>query len=132
MVGLAISQPDSYELLEQTKGVGNKLLKYNGQDILKAIQRGQDAPPPRYQAYHNNNDRPDDKTLNRYEMLRHWRNTLASDRGVEPDVIISNDTLMHIARLNPRNLKALSRIKQLGSWQQEQYGQELLKVLRNK
>jgi ribonuclease D len=62
-------------------------------------------------------------------VLRQWRNTVASNRGVEPDVIIGNQALMDIARHNPRNPGTLAKMGVLGDWQRETYGQALLKVL---
>ncbi len=108
--------------------MGVKLLRHNTQDILKAVQEGQLAPTPHYQSsYH----RPDEDTLARYETLRHWRNKLAAERGVEPDVIISNNTLMDIARRNPKTLATLIKMGVLGNWQFETYGKALLNILKN-
>ena len=124
---LTAAQPQTYSALQQIKGVSNNLLKYNSQDIFNAIQKGQSASPPHYQP---NNHRPDGDTLLRYEMLRHWRNALAHEQGIEPDIIINNGALMHIARRNPKSLKALSKMKGLGAWQREKYGKEMLRILR--
>jgi ATP-dependent DNA helicase RecQ len=66
----------------------------------------------------------------RYESLRQWRNDLAAQRGVEPDVIISNHTLMDIARYNPQTLQKLNQLGVLGDWQRETYGHTLLNVLK--
>ena len=126
LVRLSEMAPQSVEQLKQVKGVGSNLLKYNSQDILKAIEKGKAAPPPRYQSRQR---RPDDDTLSRYEILRHWRNDLASERGVEPDVIISNGLLMKIARHNPQTVGALTEVNGLGEWQLEKYGSALLSVL---
>jgi ribonuclease D len=128
LLELAVSQPKDPEALKRIKGISTIFLKHNSQDILSAIEKGENNTPPRY---HSHNDhRPDDETLSRYETLRHWRNTLASERGVEPDVIFSNGILMHIARHNPKSFNALSKLKGLGNWQREKYGKALLKVLR--
>ena len=55
----------------------------------------------------------------------------AAERGVEPDVIISNNILMDIARHNPKTLGTLTKMGVLGNWQFETYGQTLLNVLKN-
>jgi ribonuclease D len=129
LVHLAKQQPGTSQALKQIKGLSDKLLQYNTHEILKAIQKGQAASPPHY-PLNNNHHRPDDETLIRYETLRHWRNNLAAERGVEPDVIIGNDTLMNIARHNPQTLSALMRLDSLGQWQGETYGQALLSILK--
>ena len=128
LICLAKQQPETDAALEDIKGISHRLLKYNSADIFKAIEQGQTASPPHYHPY--NNHRPDEKTLTRYETLRQWRNKLAAERGVEPDVIINNDTLMDIARRNPRSLKTLMQMENLGTWQAETYGQAMLRVLK--
>jgi ribonuclease D len=128
LLRLAEAQPETHQTLQEMKGLNDTLLRYNSRDILQAIQTGQTAPPPQY--VRANNHRPDDKTLARYETLRQWRNNLATERGVEPDVIVGNETLMDIARRNPKTPKALAKIKSLGQWQGETYGEALLTVLK--
>lgn len=129
LVRLAKEQPRTDEELQKVKGLGPKLLQHNAQHILKAIQEGLVSAPPQYQPNHHH--RPDEDTLTRYEALRQWRNSLATERGVEPDVIIGNNTLMDIARRNPRSLGTLTRMGVLGNWQFEMYARSLLDVLKN-
>ncbi len=128
LVRLAQQQPQNNGALKGIKGLSANMLKYNSDDIFQAIQTGRSAPPPQY--HPSNDHRPDDETINRYESLRHWRNNLADERGVEPDVIMSNDTLMDIARRNPPSLKALTRLNSLGDWQTETYGTAVINVLK--
>jgi ribonuclease D len=129
LIELAKSQPQSLNDLSQIKGVGGKLLHHNGVEILEAIRTGQSTTPPR-QRLNKNHQKPDSLTMLRYESLRQWRNDLAAQRGVEPDVIISNHTLMDIARYNPQNLQKLNQLGVLGDWQRETYGHTLLNVLK--
>ena len=128
LLKLARVQPENEPMLQQVKGLGDKLLEYNSEDILRAIHHAQTLPPPEYPAVHHWRD---DNTMVRYEVLRQWRNTLAAQRGVEPDVIMSNQTLMDIARHNPKNLNKLTKMGVLGEWQFETYGKTLLNVLKN-
>ena len=127
LVEVARSQPNSHKSLQQIKGVGEKLAWRNGTAIIEAIERGRMAPPPEYPS---NNYRPDDFAITRYEVLRQWRNDLAAKRGVEPDVIISNHTLMDIARHNPKTLESLENMDILGEWQCETYGQSVMEILK--
>ncbi|MBI1880669.1 MAG: HRDC domain-containing protein [Chloroflexi bacterium] len=128
LVQLAKEQPQTDKALRQIKGLGTKLLQHDAHHLLKAIHFGKIAAPPQYQPNHH---RPDEDTLIRYEALRHWRNNIAAERGVEPDVIISNNTLMDIARRNPKTLNTLTKMGVLGNWQFETYGQTLLNVLKS-
>ncbi|MFN8454542.1 MAG: ribonuclease D [Anaerolineae bacterium] len=128
LIRLVRHLPATDQDLQEIKGVGPKLIQHNAQHILKAIQEGLMASQPHYQSNHH---RPDEKTMTRYEALRHWRNTLAAERGVEPDVIISNNVLMDIARRNPKSLRTLAHLGILGQVQYEMYGKSLLTVLKN-
>ena len=127
LLQLAKEQPQNDEDLRHTKGIGGKLLQHNAHDILKSIQVGQTVPPPHHLRHTH---RPDEEIINRYETLRQWRNNLAVERGVEPDVIINNNALMDIARHNPKTLANLTKIGVLGDWQCKTYGRTLLKVLK--
>jgi len=129
LIRLAREQPRYVSQLELIKGMGEKLVQYNSADILAAIRNGQNAPEPQY--HPPNNHAPDESTMTRYETLRQWRNDLAAQRGVEPDVILSNNSLMMIARRNPNSLASLTQMGVLGTWQFETYGRTLLHVLRN-
>jgi len=48
---------------------------------------------------------------------------------VEPDVIVSNDALVEVARAHPQTAEALEQIPALGEWKAREYGEELLRVL---
>jgi ribonuclease D len=121
--------PNHLRDLELIKGIGEKLIQHNGAELLQAVRQGQTAPPPQYHSNHHHS--PDNNTLNRYETLRQWRNSVAAQRGVEPDVILTNNNLMDIARKNPKSLNALENMGILGNWQYERYGKTLLKVLKD-
>ncbi len=128
LLELARVQPQNLTELKNMKGLGYRLLQYNATDILRAIEQGQSASPPHHTS---DNHRPNDSTLARYETLRQWRNNVAAKRGVEPDVIINNHTLMDIARRNPKTLNNLNTMGVLGDWQFETYGHSLLKILKS-
>lgn len=127
LLELVKAQPLTTTELRQVKGLREKLVQRNGKAIIKAIKKGQKAAPPRRPP---NNHHPDNDTLTRYEALRQWRNGVAAERGVEPDVIINNHTLMDIARHNPKTLNKLNQIDLLGDWQCKTYGKRLLQLLR--
>jgi ribonuclease D len=63
--------------------------------------------------------------------LRAWRNATAESRGVEPDIVLTNQTLWAVANANPRNREDLTRDGALARWQLEEYGHDLLDVVRD-
>lgn len=99
-------------------------------ELWEAIQRGRQAPTPVPPA-RSHNGRPDEASQTRYEVLRTWRARVAAEREVEPDVILTNETLMHIARENPRTVYDLARLNHLSPWKLQAYGPALLAALND-
>jgi ribonuclease D len=103
-----------------------------GQEVLGAINRGLGAAPPQSPPRsHNDNHRPDPQTTARYDRLRIWRTERAALRGVESDVVLTNDVLLAIARADPRTLDDLTALGLLGPWKLQEYGEEVLAALRD-
>ncbi len=61
--------------------------------------------------------------MERYDALRAWRSIRARQRGVEPDVIFTNDQLMTIARQAPKTVEALQTLGIMGPWKLGEYGE---------
>ncbi len=125
LVSLAQAQPHCMQELFGIDGIKSLHIKRYGQGILEALARGYEAriPRPPY------TPRPDEHILECYETLRTWRNDLAHQRGVEPDVIMSNSTLMSIAQHRPTTMAELEGIEGLGPWRRKTYGPQVLDVV---
>jgi len=128
LVHLARRQPTSREALRRGRGITPTVVRRDGRGILRAIARGRRAPVPRSPRPIRNHHL-DDAVLNRYEALRAWRRERAAARGVEPDVIMSNQVLMALARRAPRTMDELAEVEELGPWRRRTYGEEILRVL---
>ncbi len=120
--------------LDQPRRVGDLPLSPGqtrsfGPQVLEAINRGRGAPPPQPPVRPSNgNGRPDPATLARFDRLRAWRAAVATERGVEADVVLNNEVLMTIARVRPTTLADLAALNVMGPWKLEEYGADLLRV----
>lgn len=130
MVRVARTQPRTLAELSALPGLGEWFVRRHGREALRAIERGRSKPqnrlprPPR--------GRPplaDNAARERYARLKEWRKQRAEARGVEPDVIVSNDALVELARLQPQALDELNAIEALGEWKAREYGADLLDIL---
>ncbi len=127
LLALSLAQPRQVVEL----GLSSYQAGRYGREILDAVRRGAAAPPPRAPARPGNNGaRPDPETLARYDRLRAWRTERATQRGVDSDIVLTNDALMAIARTAPATLADLAGLEVLGPWKLEEYGEELLGVVR--
>lgn len=127
LVSLSENPPQNLADLKRSKGINRRLLKLHAQKILKVLQ-ARHAPPqlPKRNGHTQSMHGAD---WSRYEHLRSWRNGLAKNRGVEPDVILPNGTLKAIARANPHNIEQLKQKKLLGVWQFETYAHAIIQNL---
>jgi ribonuclease D len=138
MIGLAETRPSSASYLHLVKGISHRMANKYGRALLAAIQRGTEHPLPwneRPRQANNGraaaNGRPSAETQARFEALRAWRNATAEARGVEPDIVLTNQTLWAVAHRNPRNHADLTRDDLLARWQADEFGRDLLAVVRS-
>jgi ribonuclease D len=66
--------------------------------------------------------------MDRFDALRHWRSNTAATRGVAPEIILTNDVLLEIAKRRPGTLEELREIEAIGPWKAKTYGSELLRL----
>jgi DNA helicase-2/ATP-dependent DNA helicase PcrA len=77
----------------------------------------------------NREHRLDPATVARYDRLRAWRGQRSTERGVEADVVLTNEVLLAIARAVPTSLNMLEELAVMGPWKLEEYGVDVLNVL---
>ncbi len=131
LVRIARTQPRTLAELSALPGIGEWFVRRHGREALHAVERGRARPQTRI-------PRPprgalplaDSAARERYARLKEWRKARAEARGVEPDVIVSNDALVELARVHPKTPEALEHLSALGAWKAREYGAELLQVLR--
>jgi len=129
LVRLAQTHPADHAHLKTLSGVTSFVLDRHGRGILEAVARGKLAPPVGPQER-----RPqrmfDGRQMARYERLRAWRMSKAAERGVESDIILSNQAMKELALLDGSDLAALDDVTGLGPHKRALYGDELLNVLQ--
>jgi len=129
LVTLAQEQPTNEKALRRIPSVPNRLPNHIARQLLQAIRRGQDMPAPSPPVRTTNNNRPTDAEQARFERLRTWRKEVASQRGVEADVILTNQVLMALARAYPGNLEEMGSFDLMGDWKLNNYGPRILKAM---
>jgi ribonuclease D len=135
LVALSDQRPQRWRELHQIKGISHRMAKRYGKEMLTAIRRGVQSPVawaerPRSQNGSGRNGRPSPEAQARFEALRSWRNVTAEERGVEPDIVLTNQFLWAIARRNPRRKRDLSGDGLLARWQVDEFGDELLAIVK--
>lgn len=128
MVRIAKAMPKSAEELRQVRGMTPYLLQKFQGALLRCVQRGREAEPPKAEPRRDKPKR-DIREWKLFEELRQWRKGQAQSEGVEPVVIIASGTLREIARLafsDGDPLRVLSPLKR------QRYGEALAELLKKR
>ncbi len=139
MVTISDLRPQTRNEILAINGVSSRILGRYGKGLQRAIRRGEQKPlawaeRPRTNSNspHKSNGRPSAACQSRFEALRAWRNRTADSRGVEPDIVMTNQTLWNVAHRNPRQRADLTNNGLLAPWQVEDFGTDILTVLASK
>lgn len=125
LLAIATQSPENEHELARIPGMSALQMKRHGRQLLKAIERGLNAPPrfpPKY-------ERPEDDYLIRLEVLKDWRKATARKMGVNSDVVLPRDLLYEIAEKNPRSPKRLGEILREVPWRLENFGEQILYLM---
>ena len=137
LLGLSEQRPHNRRELQHVKGVSPRMAGRYGRGLLAAIHEGASQPlswdervRPSNGSHRKPNGRPSAACQARFEALRAWRNATAEERGVEPDIVLTNNALWAVACQNPTYRSDLSDNDMLARWQVNEFGDDLLAVLR--
>src|SRR5690606_3743776 len=91
LIALVQQAPGSLSQLQHIPGLSKFRIDRFGQDLLTAIERGKRRPLPNLPAPALRPELMLDKHDQKlFQSLRQWRSQTASDRGVDPDIVLSN------------------------------------------
>ena len=132
MVAIAQRRPQSLDALREIPGLSVRQVERFGKELLAAVRLGEEQPVPKRPSP----ARKAETVLTaegrkRYEHLRQWRTKTAAARGVDPDIVFSNETLIQITAGKPTSVAALQEIPSVGRWKAQAYGPALLELLGN-
>jgi ribonuclease D len=133
LVAIAEARPTTVAELRAVARFGGPVANRYGADILRAVDDGSRRPIPRQPKAAPRPEQllsPEDQA--RYERLRRWRTSTAEVRGVNPEIVFSNDTLLEIVQRAPRSIEELMQIRTIGSWKANAYGERVLSLVNGR
>jgi superfamily II DNA helicase RecQ len=123
-------KPTTLAELADIAGFGDYQASRFGREVLDAIRLGKDRPAP---PFPEPSVRPEQMLSNkeraRFDALRLWRTETATSRGVDPDIVFNNDTLLQIATQCPASVEDLRKITAIGPWKARTYGPAVLAIV---
>ncbi len=128
LLAIAENSPHNLEEMSRLPGMSPGQVRRHGSRLLQAIQRGMKADPIQYQRA----PRPDEKYLERLDILRNWRKTTAQQLGVQSDIVLPRDLMNALAQKPPQKLQDLAELMRDVPWRVEHFGNQILDVLNNR
>ena len=66
----------------------------------------------------------------RFDALRAWRKERAAERGIDPEMVVSNAALRALARSSPHSPDEVAEVADLGPWKARAYAADLFAALQ--
>jgi ribonuclease D len=131
LLTIAVASPRSIKQLEQTQALSANQIKMYGRNIIQTVREAMKIPAEKLPVYPRARAPAVKPAVGqRVKALRDWRDHQAVRLNIDPALLSTNALIRTIAVKNPANLKALSRITELKNWHQEEFGADILKILK--
>ncbi len=124
LAAIAAAQPERLKDLEAILTETQR--RQFGAGVLQAVRRGQACPPLTL----TRQARPRQAVLNRANLLSQWRKEQGQKLHMESDIILPKSWMQSIAETDPRTLEQLAELMPDSPWRLEQFGEQILKVIR--
>ncbi len=128
---VAQARPTRSADLRALRHVNQQQAARYGEGLLAAVRAGGTRPLPDLpRPTHRPELMLSPRDQNRFERLRRWRTEKARARGVAPEIVFSNDTLLEMVQRDLQNEAELRAVPGVGTWKAGYYGPEVLALLR--
>lgn len=126
LLTLAEHSPTTKEQMLRLNIPGKKNIKRHADGLIKAIQKGLNSKP----VHPPRRKQQDDSYLAREHALRSWRKHTARKMKVNSAVVLPRDLLYQVISENPQNQQELHQVLNDVPWRQENFGAEILSVVK--
>ncbi len=130
LVDLATTRPTSVDQLKNIARLSRQQANRYGTTVLRLVREGAERPLP---PLPRPTVRPElllsQEDQGRFEKLRRWRTETARARGVSPEIVFNNDTLLAIVQRHPATEADLLAIPGIGPWKASAYGEAVFGLL---
>jgi ribonuclease D len=131
LLDLAQRAPSTAEELRGVRGLSRSVVDRRADDLLAAITRGRAVPENELPRFPRSPRWERDPHFDeRVSRLKHVRDAVAAELGLDPGVLCPRERLEAIARSRPRTLEELAVLPELRRWQVEVMGESLVRALR--
>ena len=133
LLDIARRLPTDMSALEQTRGLGDWLVREYGKELLALVKQGQQQPvsvrPPKRRPTGPLPLRMDPQQRDRFGRLKRWREVEAGRRGIGLQAVLPTAVLKDLIVEPPADKSLLSENPRIGKARAERYGEEIMKIV---
>ncbi len=131
LLQLAVEKPANTKRLDESGVLSSKQFKMYGDELAEAIHRARQIPSDDLPVYPRKKNRAMHPAVpDRIKALKNWRDKKARALGVEPAVLLNKSMLAALATEKPVKRQSLNAVKELKEWQKNEFGDEIVGVLK--
>ncbi len=125
-------KPANLRQLERTKALSQKQIEMYGDAIVRAVNSSLMLPAADLPVYQRRKALVlSPEVPLRAKAIKRWRDSKAKEIGLEPSIVCNKSIINSIAMQNPAYLKDLSKIKEMKKWQKNEFGRDIVSILKN-
>jgi ribonuclease D len=134
LIEAVAAHPKSIADLTAIKGFPARLAEEAGASLIERLRKVAEMRDDELQGYPRSSRRGGARTTPEVEALadklKEVRNRKADELGLPRGTLVSNATLLEVARVGPRTLEALAAVDGMRRWRAEALGEDFLKLIR--
>ena len=131
LLELAGKKPLNLKQLEKTGELSAKQISMYGREILTAIHGGMKLAAAKLPVYPRKKaPRVSLAVTARVKALRNWRDKQAQKLAIDPALICNKALISSIAVQRPLKFSQLAAIKEMKNWQRKEFGQDIVRVMK--
>jgi len=131
LVELAAKKPLDLKQLEKTGALSARQISMYGRQMLRAIQGAMKLAAEALPVYPRKKGRRVPLTVaGRVKALRNWRDKQVQKLAIDPALICNKALISAIAVQRPLKINELVAIKEMKNWQREEFGRDIVRVMR--
>ncbi len=133
LLELVGKKPLNLKQLEKTGTLSARQISMYGREILAAIQGAMKLAAEELPVYPRKKaPRVSLAVAGRVKALRNWRDKQGQKLAIDPALICNKALISSIAVQRPLKLSELAAIKEMKNWQRKEFGQDIVRVLKQK
>ncbi|MFZ1956021.1 MAG: HRDC domain-containing protein, partial [Desulfobacterales bacterium] len=131
LLQLAVQKPASARRLEESGVLSAKQFKMYGEELAETIRCAQQIASDDLPVYPRKKNRAMHPAVpDRIKALKNWRDKKARVLDVEPAVLLNKNMMTALATAKPVKRQSLKAVKELKKWQKNEFGDEIVGVLK--